>query len=111
MTDPRLLKDAFPIVDGDVLRCDWENSQRFYLVRLYPAPPFKGRPQTEIQVQLEGDPRTLKRTVTDADACAIWDETSDLIGAIAIEMDSTWDAEASAELQDRYASESRFYYR
>lgn len=104
--EPRTLSDVPPILDGEVIRHDWEERPRFYKVRFYPVE--HGR--VMVHVTLEADPSAFAMRHTDDDPACRFDAVADCIQDIADQMDTTWDAEAVGELEDRYASESRYWY-
>jgi hypothetical protein len=110
--NPRTLADAVRILDGEILRCDWEERPRFYRIRRYPIERGDyGQERVAVHVTLEADPSTFAIRHTDDDDACVHDAVFDCIGQIEADMDSTWDAEAVGELEDRYASESRHWYR
>lgn len=115
---PKLLTPSLVVLDGDVLRCDWECSPRFYLVRIHqsdprecPAHPHLYTPRVKVHVELEGDPTAHFDTFCDDDPDEISEAVRDCVTEIEMLCAPRWEQEACAELDDRRASEARFYYR
>jgi hypothetical protein len=110
--EPLTLASAVRILDGEVIRHDWEGRPRYYRIRIYPAGRGEwGQRLVMVHVQLEADPSAFAIRHTDDDDACIHDTVDACIGQIAADMDSTWDREVVGELEDRYACESRYYYR
>ena len=112
LPEPRTLSRCADILDGEVVRSDWEGRPRFYVIRFYPVERGSyGQRRVMVHVQLEGDPSAFKFLHCDDDVGCRFDAVSDCIGEIQLDMDSTWDREAVDELEDRRAVEQRTYYR
>jgi hypothetical protein len=107
--NPRTLDDAVHILDGEVIRSDWEGRPRYYRIRRYPIERGDcGQERVAVHVTLEADPSAFAIRHTDDDDACVHDAVSDCIGQIEADMDSTWDAEAVGELEDRRAVEARY---
>ena len=95
------------IRDGDVLRVDWEERPRFYLIRLYPF--LAGR--VTVHVTLEGDPTAWSLKTADDNAISIEEVVHEATADIEDLCWEQWEREANDELDDMRRSEERYYYR
>lgn len=111
MSAPKLLTDSILILDGDVLRSDWESLPRFYHARIYLTERRRPARRVQVRVQLEGDPRADAQKVCDADDDSILEAVRDCITEIEMRFSDEWEQGICAELDDQRASEARFYYR
>lgn len=110
MSAPKLLTDSVRILDGDLLRSDWESLPRFYHVRTYLTE--RRRPKrVQVRVQLEGDPRADAQKVCRDDDEEILEAVRDCITEIEMRFAGEWEEEICAEFDDQRRSEARYYYR
>lgn len=111
MSATKVLTDSVIILDGDVLRSDWECLPRFYHVRQYPIERRRPARRVQLCVQLEGDPRAIVRNACRDDAESIEETVRDCITEIEMRFAGEWEEEICAELDDQRRSEARYYYR
>lgn len=108
MSSVKPLTSETLILDGDVLRHDWEGFPRFYVVRIYPhdprecpAHPHLYTPRVKVHVQLEGDASAWHASVCDDSPDDINEAVFDCVTEIETLCWNRWEAEAWAERRDQ----------